>query len=182
MTEDFSMSMFRKNEPETQHSDYTATTSRPVEPAQPRVQATIGSTIRIKGDVSGDENLMIDGTVDGTVTVKSHSLQIGKNGRVNADLHAKSIQVEGQVDGNLHAEEKVVIRQSGVVRGNIVSPRLTMEDGCTFKGSVDMDNRSNVNKASADTASRARPAANGSNGDPVLGVNKKNEQTGARAG
>lgn len=176
------MSMFRKNEPETQHHDFTATPSRPVEPAQPRVQAIIGPTIRIKGDVSGDENLMIDGTIDGTVTVKSHSLHIGKNGRVNADLHAKSIQVEGQVDGNLHADEKVVIRQSGVVRGNIVSPRLTMEDGCTFKGSVDMDNRSTASKASTDTASRARPATNGGNGDPVLGVDKKNDHAAARAG
>lgn len=106
---------------------------------QTRVQATIGSTIRIKGDVTGEENLTIDGTVEGTVTVKEHSLQIGKNGRLNADVYAKIVRIEGHVEGNLHAEEQVVIRASGVVRGNIVSPRLTMEDGCSFKGSVDMD-------------------------------------------
>jgi cytoskeletal protein CcmA (bactofilin family) len=175
--------MFRKNEPETQHNDFSATTSRPVEPSQPRVQATIGSTIRIKGDVSGDENLTIDGAIEGTVSVKQHNLHIGKNGRVNADLHAKSIQVEGHVDGNLHADEKVVIRQSGVVRGNIVSPRLTMEDGCTFKGSVDMDNRAAAGKPAHDHAGRAKAAAsNGGDGEPVVGADRKPEQAAARAG
>lgn len=175
--------MFRKNEPAPQHNDLPQPAARPGEQTQPRVQATIGSTIRIKGDVSGDENLTIDGTVDGTVTVKQHNLQIGKNGRVNADLHAKSIQVEGQVDGNLHADEKVVIRQSGVVRGNIVSPRLTMEDGCTFKGSVDMDNRASGNKSAQDGAARARPAVvNGGDGEPVIGADRKSEQAAARAG
>lgn len=171
--------MFRKNEPDSTNNDYTASASRPAEPSQPRIQAVIGSTIRIKGDVSGDENLTIDGTVDGTVTVKQHSLHVGKNGRVNADLHAKSIQVEGHVDGNLHAEEKVVIRQSGVVRGNIVSPRLTMEDGCTFKGSVDMDNRAAANKP-ADAANRAK-STNGS-GEAIIGADRKTEQAAARAG
>jgi cytoskeletal protein CcmA (bactofilin family) len=183
MMEDLSMSMFKKNEPETHFNEFPQAAARPIEPTQPRVQATIGSTIRIKGDVSGDENLTIDGTVDGTVSVKQHSLQIGKNGRVNADLHAKSIQVEGHVEGNLHAEEKVVIRQSGIVRGNIVSPRLTMEDGCTFKGSVDMDNRAAAGKMAADAAARARPASmNGGDGEHVLGGEKKSEQTSARAG
>ncbi len=177
------MSMFRKQDSETQHNDTPATVTRPVEAPQPRVQATIGSTIRIKGDVSGDENLTIDGTVDGTVTVKSHSLHIGKNGRVNADLHAKAIQVEGQVDGNLNADEKVVIRQSGVVRGNIVSPRLTMEDGCTFKGSVDMDNRASANKGAGDAAARAKPlSVNGGNGEPVIGADMKGDQPAARIG
>jgi cytoskeletal protein CcmA (bactofilin family) len=118
---------------------------------EPRVHATIGSTIHIKGDVSGDENLTIDGTVEGTVTVKQHSIQVGKNGRLLADVRAKVIRVEGHVDGNLHADEQVVIRASGVVRGNVVSPRLTMEDGCSFKGSVDMEGRSD-RKPAADKA------------------------------
>lgn len=157
--------MFKRSEPETPRVETAtpaATTER--EPQQPRVHATIGSTIHIKGDVTGEENLTIDGTVDGTVTVKQHSLHVGKNGRLNADVFAKVIRIEGHVEGNLHAEEQVLLRASGVVRGNIVSPRLTMEDGCSFKGSVDMDSsRSARATKPADTAREgANGAANGS--------------------
>lgn len=126
---------------------------------EPRVHATIGSTIHIKGDVSGDENLTIDGTVEGTVTVKQHSIQVGKNGRLLADVRAKVIRVEGHVDGNLHAEEQVVIRASGVVRGNVVAPRLTMEDGCSFKGSVDMEGRGERKPAAEKPATAADASA-----------------------
>jgi cytoskeletal protein CcmA (bactofilin family) len=101
--------------------------------------ASIGSTIHVKGDITGDENLVIDGTVEGTITLKEYNLHVGKNGRLKADVFAKSIRIEGRVEGNLQAEEQVLLRASGVVRGNISSPRLTMEDGCSFKGSVDME-------------------------------------------
>jgi len=170
--------MFKKSEPATFPSEPATTTTPSFErdAQQPRVQATIGATIRIKGDVTGEENLTIDGTVEGTVTVKQHGLQVGKNGRVNADIFAKVIRIEGHVEGNLHADEQVVIRSSGVVRGNVVSPRLTMEDGCSFKGSVDMESR----KAAADSG-RKPAAINGGAGQPVA-VDKAPEVPAARAG
>lgn len=170
--------MFKRSEPETYQNDHApASASAEREALQPRVHATIGSTIRIKGDVTGEENLTIDGTVEGTVTVKQHSLQVGKNGRLNADVYAKIIRVEGHVEGNLHAEEQVVVRTSGVVRGNIVSPRLTMEDGCSFKGSVDMESRAE-RKAAGDGA-RKPASANGS-GQPH--ADKTSDGAAARVG
>ncbi|MDR2878068.1 MAG: polymer-forming cytoskeletal protein [Chromatiales bacterium] len=163
--------MFKKSEPEPYQNGHTngsngsngsiaAAAIMADREQQTRVHATIGATIRIKGDISGEENLTIEGTVEGTVTVKEHSLQIGKNGRLNADVFAKIIRIEGHVEGNMHAEEQVVIRSSGVVRGNIVSPRLTMEDGCSFKGSVDMDSsrKSEVRRLPAEAASQAKNA------------------------
>jgi cytoskeletal protein CcmA (bactofilin family) len=131
--------MFKKPETDTQRIDHMPAVEREPQPA--RVAAAIGPTIRIKGDISGEESLTVEGTVEGTITIKQHTLHVGKNGRINADIYAKAIRIEGHVEGNLHAEEQVLLRNSGVVRGNISSPRLTMEDGCSFKGSVDMDPR-----------------------------------------
>lgn len=151
--------MFKRSEKGDMRDTNTSTASNIDRSIQePRVHATIGSTIHIKGDVSGDENLTIDGTVEGTIAVRQHSLQVGKNGRLQADVHAKVIRIEGHVDGNLHAEEQVVIRASGVVRGNIVSPRLTMEDGCSFKGSVDMEGRGERKAVTPDKPATASDA------------------------
>ncbi len=174
--------MFKKSEPEAVTRAESTTIAFPERDTatQPRVQATIGATIHIKGDVTGEENLTIDGTVEGTVTVKQHSLQVGKNGRVNADVYAKIIRIEGNVEGNLHAEEQVVIRTSGVVRGNIVSPRLTMEDGCSFKGSVDMEARGD--KKPAADAGRKPAGSNGSAGLPHIGSDKPADGSEARIG
>jgi len=99
----------------------------------------IGQTIQIKGTISGEENLIVEGTVEGSVHLKGHDLTIGQTGQVTADLDAKTVKVEGQVTGDVNGSEKVVVSKTGRVRGNIVSPRVTLEDGAKFKGSIDMD-------------------------------------------
>lgn len=104
--------------------------------------ASIGASIRIKGDVTADENLIIQGEVDGTITVHGHNVTISRTGKVKANLEAKQIVVEGQLEGDLNGDEKVIIRESGNVQGNIVSPRVTLEDGALFKGSIEMEPRS----------------------------------------
>jgi len=104
-----------------------------------RSAAMIGSTIKIKGDVSGDENLVIEGTVEGSVELPGHDLTIGQSGRVVANLNAKTVKIEGQITGDITGTEKVIISKSGRVQGNIVAPRVTLEDGAKFKGSIDMD-------------------------------------------
>ena len=101
--------------------------------------AVIGPGIHIKGDISGDENLIIEGKVDGKILLDTHQVDIGQGGRVNADITAKVIKIAGEVRGDLSATEKVVISRSGNVHGNIVAPRMTLEDGAIFKGSIDMD-------------------------------------------
>ncbi len=106
-----------------------------------RQAAVIGPSISIRGDLTGEEDLVIEGRVEGEVQLKQHRVEVGQGGRVKADIHAKTIHVLGQVDGNLAGDEEVVIRASGRVVGNIAAPRVTLEDGCNFRGTVDMSPR-----------------------------------------
>ena len=99
----------------------------------------IGPSIEIKGTVTGDEDLMIEGKVEGTIELGSHQVTVGPSGKVTADISAKVVNIDGEVSGDLTGGEKVVISKSGKVRGNIVAPRVTLEDGAIFKGSIDMD-------------------------------------------
>lgn len=112
-------------------------------PATPPVSsgraAVIGPGIQINGDITGDENLIVEGKVTGKISLGSHQVDIGQNGQVNADITAKIIKIAGKVRGNLTGTEKVVILRSGNVHGNIIAPRMTLEDGAIFKGSIDMD-------------------------------------------
>ena len=104
-----------------------------------REKATIGSSITIKGELTGDEDLLIHGRVEGRVDLKKNNVTVGKSGRIKADIFGEIISVEGEVEGNLFGGEQVVVRQSGVVRGNITAPRVSLEDGSKFKGSIDME-------------------------------------------
>lgn len=99
----------------------------------------IGPSINIKGEVTGDEDLLIQGSVEGTITLGNNAVSVGESGQVNADVHAKILKIDGTVTGDVTAVEKVVISKSGNVRGNIIAPRVTLEDGAVFKGSIDMD-------------------------------------------
>jgi cytoskeletal protein CcmA (bactofilin family) len=102
-------------------------------------KATIGPSITIKGELIGDEDLLIQGRVEGRVDLRKHNITVGKSGRIKADLFGQCIHIEGEVEGNLFGDEQVVVRQSGVVHGNITAPRVSLEDGSKFKGSIDME-------------------------------------------
>lgn len=104
----------------------------------------IGADIRIKGTVTGGENLIIQGTVEGTIDLNGHEVFIGQSGKVVADIKAKRVEIEGEVTGDVNGVEKVVIAQTGKVWGNIVAPRVTLEDGAIFKGIIDMDVNSSL--------------------------------------
>jgi cytoskeletal protein CcmA (bactofilin family) len=99
----------------------------------------IGPGIRIKGDVAGDEDLVIKGSVEGTIDLSANEVTISESGKVKADIKAKVVVISGQVTGDITGSEKVIISKSGNVRGNIIAPRMTLEDGAVFKGSIDMD-------------------------------------------
>lgn len=99
----------------------------------------IGPSIHIKGTVTGGEDLLIQGKVEGTIDLGDHEVAIGQSGKVTADIKAKTVKIEGEVAGDVTGSEKVVIAKTGRVRGNIVAPRVTLEDGAIFKGSIDMD-------------------------------------------
>ena len=133
----------RNNKPEPasvkpQQDSFTANSAAPVNSGR---AAVIGPGISITGDITGEENLVIEGKVDGKIRLDAHQVDIGQGGRVNADITAKVIKIAGAVRGDLHGTEKVVILRSGNVHGNIVAPRMTLEDGAIFKGSIDMDPR-----------------------------------------
>jgi cytoskeletal protein CcmA (bactofilin family) len=99
----------------------------------------IGPSITIDGDLRGDEDLIIEGEVSGTVQLKNNSLTIGSKGKVHADVYAHSVHVEGSMEGDIYGAEQVSIRKSAQIRGNITSPRVSLEDGARFKGSIEMD-------------------------------------------
>ena len=129
-------------------------------PATTRSSAMIGPSIEIKGTVTGEEDLVIQGKVEGSIELGAHELTVGESGKVNADITARTVRIDGEVSGDIRGNEKVVITKSGNVRGNIVAPRMTLEDGAIFKGSIDMDPGDASTKVSlAPKASPAQAAA-----------------------
>jgi cytoskeletal protein CcmA (bactofilin family) len=99
----------------------------------------IGASISIVGDLIGEEDLTVLGRVEGKIQVPKHAVTVGPSGRVSADIAAKVVRVEGEVRGNLNASEQILIRKTATMLGNLTAPRVGLEDGCRFKGSVDME-------------------------------------------
>lgn len=135
--------MWKKPESDDMQDETTERPERPatVQGALPgrKEAAMIGPSISIKGDLTGEEDLVVEGRVEGTIDLKQNDLTVGKDGRVKASVGANTIFVDGEVEGDLTGDEQVVIRRSGQVQGNIIAPRVTLEDGCKFRGSIDMD-------------------------------------------
>ena len=111
-----------------------------IEKTAPRggAHTVIGSSIVIDGEISGDEDLVIQGTVKGKIGLKE-SLYVEKTGVIEADIETANVEVSGQVTGNIAASEKVELKANCKVVGDIRSPRILIADGAVFKGSVDMD-------------------------------------------
>jgi len=118
--------------------------SMPAPTSERRVQTlqgenvNIGKSVVIKGELSGSEDLTIEGNVEGRIELKENILTIGPNGKIRAEVFAKSVIVLGEVSGNVTASEKVDIRDNGSVDGDITSPRVAIAEGAHFRGSVDM--------------------------------------------
>lgn len=113
---------------------------------------TIGSSIKLSGELNGDEDLLIQGQVEGNIYLKEYNLTIGEQGIIKANAFARSVTVRGQLTGDLNGVEKVTITSTGKVRGNIISPKVILEEGASFKGSIDMDAKA-AKPASQPTAS-----------------------------
>jgi len=104
-------------------------------------RAIIGASITIRGDVTGDEDLVIQGRVEGKVDLAQHNVTVGAKGRIKANVIGRTVTVEGEVEGDLRAEEQIAVRKTGKVRGNMSAPRVTIEDGASFQGSIDMERK-----------------------------------------
>lgn len=107
--------------------------------AQRTPGAVIGPKISFKGELSGEEDLLIQGRVEGTIDLKGNQLTVGQQGVVKANLMAKTITIEGNVEGDLIGQESIEIKASSNVKGNLVAARVILEDGAKFRGSIDMD-------------------------------------------
>lgn len=100
--------------------------------------AHIGKSVVIKGELSGSEDLYVDGNVEGKIELRSHSLTIGPNGNVKADISAKTVVIQGKLDGNVSASERVDLRKSAVMTGDVTTQRIAIEEGALLKGKVDV--------------------------------------------
>ncbi|MBZ5495265.1 MAG: polymer-forming cytoskeletal protein [Acidobacteriia bacterium] len=118
-----------------------------VQPAPKREQALIGPSIELKGTLSGGEDLVIEGRIEGKIELRNNSVIVGKSGHVKADVHGRTITVMGEIEGNLYGQEQISLRQASTVRGNLVAPRVILEDGCNFKGGIDMSSNGTGDKA-----------------------------------
>ena len=100
--------------------------------------ANIGKSISIKGDVTGDEDTVIEGKVEGRIELKNHHLTIGPNGDVHGEISAKQVTVVGKVHGNIQATERIEVSDTGRVNGDLASPRLLIQEGGQLNGKVSM--------------------------------------------
>src|SRR5262245_36087760 len=119
----------------------------------------IGQSIHIKGELTGNEDLTIEGKVEGKVFLKDHNLTVGANGKIIAEIQAKTVMVLGEVTGNITADDKVEVAATGTMRGDIQAPRVVLADGAKFKGAIDMDKRSgsSASASTSATSSASRP-------------------------
>jgi cytoskeletal protein CcmA (bactofilin family) len=102
----------------------------------PLEQATIGRSIVVKGDISGAESLFIDGQVEGSITLADHRVTVGRNGSVTADINAKEVVIMGKVSGNIECSDRLDIRGEGTLIGDVVTQRISVEDGAVMSGKV----------------------------------------------
>ncbi len=143
--------------------------TKPIDNGRPET-AHIGKNVIIKGELSGSEDLYLDGEVEGSIELRGHSVTIGPNGRVRANIHAREVTVHGKVDGNLNGTDRVELKKSAILVGDIVTQRISIEDGAYFKGGVDIVKtekakepaKPEVKPASATTAAAASVPAQGS--------------------
>jgi cytoskeletal protein CcmA (bactofilin family) len=141
--------------------------------------AHIGKSVIIKGELSGSEDLYLDGEVEGNIDLRNHNLVIGPNGRVHANVFAKDVVIHGKVDGKVIGSDKVELKKSAVVNGDIETQRIVIEDGAFFKGAIDIrkgevkvEAARPVVQAAAATPTFSAPAA----GAPVAGASNLAEK------
>lgn len=153
-----------------------AATAGPVTPSanQRRETAVIGASIQIDGHLRGQEDLIIEGEVNGTVNLASHTLTIGNQAKIKANVFAHTVFVDGTMEGDLYGAEQVLIRKTARMKGNITSPRVSLEDGASFKGSIEMD--PDAVKAAISGVSSTRSTSGASSTSPVTAVQSTTAQ------
>ena len=136
---------------------------RPLDATADRDTGWLGSSLRVKGDISGTEDLLIDGSVEGLIHLDGRKLTVGTTAKVTADINARDVVVYGYVKGNVRAKGRIEIKKDGSVIGNLTTAQIMIEDGADFKGSIEID-RSAAEEADKNVSSRAAAAGAGPKG------------------
>ncbi|MGB0036455.1 MAG: polymer-forming cytoskeletal protein [Candidatus Acidiferrales bacterium] len=132
--------------------------------------ARLGASLHIKGEITGNEDLHIDGSVEGLVQLEDRKLTVGASARVTADIIAREVVVYGNVKGNLRARDRIEIKKDGSVVGDLTTARIMIEDGAYFKGSIEIDKAgdasdTDLEKPAYTRASRSSAATSSSSSD-----------------
>jgi cytoskeletal protein CcmA (bactofilin family) len=144
-----------------------AKTMAPIDSTNPNTSASsgnsarLGSSLHVKGEITGNEDLLIDGSVEGLVQLEDRKLTVGASAKVTADVIAREVVIYGNVKGNLRARDRIEIKKDGSVVGDLTTARISIEDGAYFKGSIEIDKAgegSNADKGSFARASRTTAA------------------------
>ena len=131
-----------------------------MQPAQQEKSiVNIGKSVIIKGELSGSEDLTIEGNVEGKIELRDNTLTIGPNGKIRAEVFAKQVIVLGEVTGNVTASEKVDIRDNGSVDGDVTAPRVAIAEGAHFRGAIDMQQKAGAKPVAKDAAPAPAAAA-----------------------
>jgi cytoskeletal protein CcmA (bactofilin family) len=155
-----------KNAPATWEGTKAMSTDaiRPLGATADRATARLGSSLQVKGEISGNEDLVIDGSVEGLVQLDERKLTVGATAKVTADIIAREVVVYGTVKGNLRAKDRIEIKKDGSVIGDLTTSRISIEDGAYFKGSIEIDKsteKESSHSAFAKTASSSAGAPAG---------------------
>ena len=151
--------MFKKDVDTISINPVADDVAKPAPRISSRPISVIGPTLVFKGELSADEDLVIEGKIEGTIAHQQKNLIVGKQGRVKADIRAKEVQIEGKVIGDIRGDERVVLNAGCDVTGNISSPRVQLAEGALFNGSIEMTAResgSAVTKLTSTEATKAR--------------------------
>jgi cytoskeletal protein CcmA (bactofilin family) len=135
---------------------------RPLGATADRATARLGPSLHIKGEISGNEDLMIEGSVEGLVQLDERKLMVGATANLTADIIAREVVVYGTVKGNLRAKDRIEIKKDGSVNGDLTTARIMIEEGAYFKGSIEID-KSGEKESGAGSFARtaSAPAAAG---------------------
>jgi cytoskeletal protein CcmA (bactofilin family) len=128
--------------------------------AAPDTTGWLGSSLHVKGDITGTEDLLIDGSVEGLIHLDERKLTVGTTAKLTADINARDVVVYGSVKGNVRATGRIEIKKDGSIIGNLTTAQIMIEDGADFKGSIEID-RSTAEEAGKNVSSRAAAAGAG---------------------
>jgi cytoskeletal protein CcmA (bactofilin family) len=148
--------MWNEKKPETKSTEAPRAVDAPAE----RATGWLGASLRVKGEISGTEDLLIDGMVEGSIHLDERKLTVGKTAKLTADINARDVVVYGYVKGNVRAKGRVEIKKDGYVVGNLTTAQIMIEDGADFKGTIEID-RSAQKEAEKNVPARAAAAAAG---------------------